>query len=89
MRILVLFPWAGFEEREKKKKGSSQPRWLKNPPGRQEMWVQSLGEKDHLEKEMATYSQCSSLKNPTDRGAWQANPRGHKELDMTEHAHST
>ena len=27
---------------------------VKNPPAMQEMWVQSLGEKDLLEKEMAT-----------------------------------
>ena len=38
----------------------------------QEMWVQSLGGKDHLEKEMATHSSISCLENPMDRGAWQA-----------------
>ena len=30
--------------------------WVKNLPAIQEMWVQSLGWKDPLEKEMATYS---------------------------------
>ena len=29
---------------------------IKNPPPIQEMWTQSLGQKDPLEKEMATYS---------------------------------
>ena len=27
-----------------------------NPPAKQEMWVQSLGQEDPLEKEMATHS---------------------------------
>ena len=34
----------------------------------QETWVQSLGQEDPLEKEMAT--QYSYLENPMDRGAW-------------------
>ena len=29
---------------------------VKNLPAKQEMWVQSLGWEDHLEKEMATHS---------------------------------
>ena len=29
---------------------------VKNKPAMQEMWVQSLGQEDHLEQEMATYS---------------------------------
>ena len=29
---------------------------VKNPPAMQEMWVQSLGQEDLLEKEMATHS---------------------------------
>ena len=40
---------------------------VKNPPAKQDRWVQSLGWEDLLEKEMATHS-C--LENPTDRGAW-------------------
>ena len=38
---------------------SSMAQWVKNLPERQEtqeMWVQSLGGKDPLEKEMATHS---------------------------------
>ena len=33
-----------------------------------EIWVQSLGQEDSLEKEMATHSNC--LENPMDGGAW-------------------
>ena len=29
---------------------------VKNPPAKQEMWIQSLGQKDPLEKEMVTQS---------------------------------
>ena len=41
---------------------------LKCLPPMQETWVQSLGQEDPLEKEMATHS--SILENPRDRGAW-------------------
>ena len=37
----------------------------------QETWVQSLGQEDPLEKEMATHFSILTW-NPTDRGAWQA-----------------
>ena len=37
-----------------------------------EVWIQSLGPKDPLEKEMAAHSQYSCLGNSMDRGAWQA-----------------
>ena len=37
----------------------------------QEMQVQSLGRED-LKKEMATHSSILALKNPMDRGPWQA-----------------
>ena len=49
------------------------PQQVKNPPAvqeSQETWVQSLGQEDPLEKEMATQYSC--LKTPTDRGVWQA-----------------
>ena len=42
----------------------------------QEMWVRSLGWKDPLEEEMATYSSILVWKNPMDWGAWQAT--GHR-----------
>ena len=47
----------------------------KNPPGMQETQetqVQPLGRKDPPEEEMATHARYSCLKNPMDRGAWQA-----------------
>ena len=37
----------------------------------QETLFQSLGWEDPLEKEMATHSSISCLKNSMDRGAWQ------------------
>ena len=40
---------------------------VKNPPTMQEMWVWSLGQKDPLEKEMATHSTISAWDNPMDR----------------------
>ena len=58
----------------------------------QETWVQSLGQEDLLEKEMATQYSC--LGNPIDRGAWRSTVCGvAKESDMTErlsmHTHKT
>ena len=44
---------------------------VKNPPAMWEIWVQSLGQEESPEKEMATH-QYSCLENPMDRGAWQA-----------------
>ena len=37
---------------------------VKNPPPRQEMWVQSLGREDPLEKEMATHSSILAWECP-------------------------
>ena len=51
----------------------------------QELQVQSLGQEDPLEKEMATYLlQDSCLGKPMDRGAWWATVQGvAKELHTT------
>ena len=38
----------------------------------EEMWVLSLGQADPLEEGMSTHSSISCLKNPMDRGGWQA-----------------
>ena len=35
-----------------------------------ETWVQSLGQEDSLEKEMATHSSTLAWENSTDGGAW-------------------
>ena len=44
---------------------------VKNLPARQETQVQSLGQKDPLQKEMATHSNTLAWKNPKNRGVWQ------------------
>ena len=48
----------------------------KNLPEMQETQVQSLGQEEPLEKEMANPLQYSWLGNPTDRGAWRATVHG-------------
>ena len=56
---------------------------VKNLPAVQEMWVQSVGQEDPLEMEMATHSNVLAWR--MDRGAWQAMVHGgHKELDTSE-----
>ena len=55
----------------------TKPQLVKNLPAMQETWVQSLGQEDPLEKEMATHSSTlSCLENSMDRGAWQATVHG-------------
>ena len=44
---------------------------VKNPPAKQEMWVQSLGQEDLLEKEMATHSSILAQEIP-----WTEEPGG-------------
>ena len=44
---------------------------VKNMPAVQETWVQSLGQKDSLEKEMATHSSILAWRIP-----WTEEPRG-------------
>ena len=48
---------------------------VKNPLPMQEMQVQSLGQEDSLEKEVATCP-VGCLGNPMDDGAWQATAHG-------------
>ena len=52
----------------------------------QETWVQSLGQEDPLEEEMATYSTVLAweILRTEESGRLQSN--GCKELDITEHA---
>ena len=55
----------------------------KNPPAKQQMWVGSLGQKDPLEREMATHSNILAWEI-----LWTEEPGGyspwvHKESDMT------
>ena len=57
---------------------------VKNPPAMQGTWVQSLGQEDPLEKEMATYSSIPAWRIPWQRSLWGYSPWGHKESDTTE-----
>ena len=57
---------------------------VKNLPAMQETQARSLGQKDPLEKAMATHSSISYLEHSMDRGAWWATVQGVKELDTTE-----
>ena len=58
---------------------------VKNPPVRQEILIQSLGQEDHLEKGMPYPLQYSCLKNSMDRGAWLTIVHwGHEESNMTD-----
>ena len=43
---------------------------IKNPPAMQETWVQSLGQEDPLEEDMATHFSILAWRIPMDRGAW-------------------
>ena len=49
---------------------------VKNLPAVQETWVQSLSQKDPLEKGMATLSSILPWRIPMDRGAWRARVHG-------------
>ena len=50
-----------------------------------ETWVQSLGQEDFLEKEMATHSSFLAWKIPWTEEPGGLQPWRHKELDTTEH----
>ena len=54
----------------------------------QETWVQSLGHKDPLEKEMATHSSILPRKSHGQRSLLSYSPWGRKELDTTENRHT-
>ena len=57
---------------------------VKNLPAIQETWVQSLGQKDPLEKRMATHSSILAweILGTEEPGGY--SPWGHKELDVAE-----
>ena len=56
---------------------------VKNLPAMWETWVQSLGQEDPLEKEMATHSSIVAWEFHGQSLAGYS-PRGHKESDTTE-----
>ena len=57
---------------------------VKNLSAVRETWVQSLGQEDPLEKEMAAHSILLPGKSRGQRTLVGYSPWGHKELDMTE-----
>ena len=62
------------------------PWWLKqkNLPAIQEMWVQSLGQKDPLEKGMAMHTSILAWRIPWTEEPGGLQAMGHKESDTTE-----
>ena len=56
---------------------------VKNPPAMQEMWVQSLGQKDPLEKEMTTHSCILVWEIPWTEELGRLQFTGSQELDTT------
>ena len=56
---------------------------VKNLPAIQETWVQSLGQEDPLENEMAIHSSILPWRIPWTRSLVSYSPWGHRELDMT------
>ena len=55
---------------------------VKNLPGMQETWVQSLSWEDPLQEGMATHSSILAWRIPMDRGAWQATVQGVKKSQI-------
>ena len=63
--------------------------WVENPPALQETQetrVQSLGQEDPLEKEMATHSSILAWRIPWTEELRRLSPWGRKESDVTEAA---
>ena len=59
---------------------------VKNPPAMQvmqEMWIQSLGQEDPLEKEMATHSTIPVWEIPWTEDSGRLQSMGSQELDTT------
>ena len=60
---------------------------IKNPPAKPEMGVRSLGQEDHLEKEMATTPVFSPGKSYGQRSLVGYSPPGRKKSDTNERLH--
>jgi len=56
---------------------------IKNPPVMQEVWVRSLGQKDPLEKEMATHSSILAWRIP-----WTEEPGGPQSIGSQRVGHN-
>ena len=57
---------------------------VKSLPARRETWVQSLGQEDPLEKEMAIHSSILAWRIAWTGESGGLSSQGHKEWDMTE-----
>ena len=57
---------------------------IKNLPALQETWVQSVGQEEPLEKEMATYSVILAWKIPWSEEPGGLQSMGSKRIDTTE-----
>ena len=57
---------------------------VKNPPAKQETWIQSLSQEDPLEKEMVIHSSLLAWETPWTEEPAGSSPRGRKQSDMTE-----
>ena len=57
---------------------------VKYLPAKQESWVQSLGQEDPLEEEMATHSSSLPGESHGQRSLVGYRPPGHEESDTTE-----
>ena len=56
---------------------------VKNPPAKQETWVQSVGQENPLEKKMATHSRIPAWEIPWTEEPGRLQSLGSQELDMT------
>ena len=56
---------------------------VKNPPAKQETWVQSLGQENPLEKKMATHSSIPPWEIPWTEEPGRLQSLGLQESDMT------
>ena len=56
---------------------------VKNPPAKQETWVQSVGQENPLEKKMATHSRIPAWEIPWTEEPGRLQSLGSQESDMT------
>ena len=56
---------------------------VKNPPAKQETWVQSLGQENPLEKKIATHSSIPAWEIPWTEEPSRLQSLGSQESDMT------
>ena len=66
-----------FATQERRRLGFPGDSAVNHPPAKQEMWVQSLGQEDPLEKEIATHSSTPAWKIP-----WIKEPGGPQSMGL-------